>query len=85
MSDAAVFTENLSKVYKDFWGRDKVRALEGLNLTINRGEVFGLLGVAGAPLEIGEQGRAEPCVQVLLVRPAIRYRPIQAQRILPRL
>ena len=48
MSDAAVFTENLSKVYKDFWGRDKVRALEGLNLTINRGEVFGLLGPNGS-------------------------------------
>jgi len=48
VSDAAVFTENLSKVYKDFWGRDKVRALEGLNLTINRGEVFGLLGPNGS-------------------------------------
>ena len=48
MSDAAVFTENLSKVYKDFWGRDKVRALEDLNLTINRGEVFGLLGPNGS-------------------------------------
>ena len=48
MSDAAVYTENLTKVYKDFWGRDKVRALEGLNLTINRGEVFGLLGPNGS-------------------------------------
>ena len=48
MSDAAVFTEHLSKVYKDFWGRDKVRALEDLNLTIQRGEVFGLLGPNGS-------------------------------------
>lgn len=48
VSDAAVYTENLTKVYKDFWGRDKVRALEGLNLTINRGEVFGLLGPNGS-------------------------------------
>src|SRR5918911_3950664 len=44
----AVHTENLTKVYKDFWGRDKVRALDDLNLTINRGEVFGLLGPNGS-------------------------------------
>jgi ABC-2 type transport system ATP-binding protein len=46
--DYAVHTENLTKVYKDFWGRDKVRALSSLNLTINRGEVFGLLGPNGS-------------------------------------
>src|SRR5215207_7983370 len=44
----ALRTENLSKVYRDFWGRPKVTALEGLNLTINRGEVFGLLGPNGS-------------------------------------
>ncbi|MGA2584268.1 MAG: ABC transporter ATP-binding protein [Tepidisphaeraceae bacterium] len=47
-NDEAVETEHLSKVYKDFWGRDKVRALEDLNLTIHRGEVFGLLGPNGS-------------------------------------
>jgi len=47
-SDHAVQIENLTKVYKDFWGRDKVRALDGLNLTIPRGEVFGLLGPNGS-------------------------------------
>jgi ABC-2 type transport system ATP-binding protein len=47
-NSAAVHTENLTKVYKDFWGRDKVRALDNLNLTINRGEVFGLLGPNGS-------------------------------------
>src|SRR5687768_1017750 len=47
-TDAAVHTEHLTKVYKDFWGRDKVRALDDLNLTINRGEVFGLLGPNGS-------------------------------------
>ena len=47
-NDFAVHTENLSKVYKDFWGRDKVRALEDLSLTIERGEVFGLLGPNGS-------------------------------------
>src|SRR5438552_4103018 len=44
----AVLAENLTKVYKDFWGRDKVRALDDLNLTIERGEVFGLLGPNGS-------------------------------------
>src|SRR5436305_4989453 len=48
MSSQAIHTEHLTKVYKDFWGRDKVTALDGLNLTINRGEVFGLLGPNGS-------------------------------------
>ena len=48
LSDQAVHTSNLTKVYKDFWGRDKVRALDDLNLTIQRGEVFGLLGPNGS-------------------------------------
>lgn len=47
-SAEAVETRNLSKVYRDFWGRDKVRALDDLNLTIHRGEVFGLLGPNGS-------------------------------------
>ena len=48
LNSAAVHTQNLTKVYKDFWGRDKVRALEDLTLTIERGEVFGLLGPNGS-------------------------------------
>jgi ABC-2 type transport system ATP-binding protein len=48
LNDAAVKTEHLTKIYKDFWGRDKVRALDDLSLTINRGEVFGLLGPNGS-------------------------------------
>lgn len=47
-SSEAVETKNLSKVYRDFWGRDKVRALDNLDLTIHRGEVFGLLGPNGS-------------------------------------
>src|SRR5437588_4287926 len=46
--DAAIHTEHLSKVYRDFWGRPKVEALMDLNLTIRRGEVFGLLGPNGS-------------------------------------
>ena len=46
--DAAIHTEGLTKVYKDFWGRPKVEALLDLDLTIHRGEVFGLLGPNGS-------------------------------------
>ena len=38
----------LTKVYKDFWGRGRVKALDSLSLTIQKGEVFGLLGPNGS-------------------------------------
>ncbi|MDR0338097.1 MAG: ABC transporter ATP-binding protein [Planctomycetaceae bacterium] len=47
-SNIVVETRNLTKVYRDFWGRQKVRALKALDLTIHRGEVFGLLGPNGS-------------------------------------
>jgi ABC-2 type transport system ATP-binding protein len=43
-----VETRNLSKIYRDFWGRQKVRALKPLDLSIHRGEIFGLLGPNGS-------------------------------------
>ena len=46
--DIVVQTRALSKVYRDFWGRQKVRALKALDLEIRRGEVFGLLGPNGS-------------------------------------
>ena len=46
--DNVVETRNLTKVYRDFWGRQKVRALKAIDLTVRRGEVFGLLGPNGS-------------------------------------
>src|SRR6059058_4896994 len=46
--DVIVETRRLTKVYRDFWGRQKKRALNALNLEINRGEIFGLLGPNGS-------------------------------------
>jgi ABC-2 type transport system ATP-binding protein len=43
-----VETRQLSKVYRDFWGRRKKMALNALNLEIYRGEIFGLLGPNGS-------------------------------------
>src|SRR5437870_5917110 len=46
--DIIVETRKLTKIYRDFWGRQKKIALRALNLTINRGEIFGLLGPNGS-------------------------------------
>ena len=40
-------TTNLTKVYKDFWGRPRHKALDGLSIRIEKGEVFGLIGPNG--------------------------------------
>jgi ABC-2 type transport system ATP-binding protein len=41
--------ENLTKDYEiGFWKKKKVRALDGLNLSVERGEIFGFLGGNGA-------------------------------------
>ncbi|HOX40411.1 MAG TPA: ABC transporter ATP-binding protein [Candidatus Brocadiia bacterium] len=44
----AVEVVELTKVFKDFWGRPRVRAVDGLSFDIRAGEVFGLLGPNGS-------------------------------------
>ena len=46
--EAAIKTENLTKIYTDLLGREKVLALDNLNLEVNQGEIFGLLGPNGS-------------------------------------
>src|SRR6476646_5748488 len=38
----------LTKVFKDFWGRPKARAVDNVDFEVRRGEVFGLLGPNGS-------------------------------------
>lgn len=44
----AIETNSLSKVYVSSFGKKKVRALNELNLSIEKGTIFGLLGPNGA-------------------------------------
>ena len=40
--------EKLTKTFYNFWGKPKVKALSGLDITIKKGEITGLLGPNGA-------------------------------------
>ena len=46
--ETIVSVRGVSKTFRDFWLRPTVAAVSGLELTIRRGEVFGLLGPNGS-------------------------------------
>tara|TARA_R110002111_G_scaffold262694_1_gene340108 strand:+ start:26324 stop:27229 length:906 start_codon:yes stop_codon:yes gene_type:complete len=47
-NEPVIQISNLTKIYRDFWGRKKVRALNSLSLEVKKGEIFGLLGPNGS-------------------------------------
>jgi len=47
-SAPVVEIENLTKVFRDFWHRPKVRAVDGLQMEIRPGEILGMLGPNGS-------------------------------------
>ncbi len=47
-TEAVVSVRGLTKVFKDFWGRPKARAVDSVDFDVRRGEVFGLLGPNGS-------------------------------------
>lgn len=47
-AELVVEAVGLTKIFKDFWNRPKARAVNGLDLSIKKGEVFGLLGPNGS-------------------------------------
>jgi ABC-2 type transport system ATP-binding protein len=47
-ADVVVAVRGLTKVFKDFWGRAKARAVDNVDFEVRRGEVFGLLGPNGS-------------------------------------
>jgi ABC-2 type transport system ATP-binding protein len=47
-SEVVVAVRGLTKVFKDFWGRPKARAVDNVDFEVRRGEVFGLLGPNGS-------------------------------------
>ncbi len=46
--DMVIKCIGLSKVFKDFWLRNRVKAVDTIDLDIRKGEVFGLLGPNGS-------------------------------------
>ena len=47
-SELVVEAQGLTKVFKDFWGRPKARAVNDIDLAVGHGQVFGLLGPNGS-------------------------------------
>jgi ABC-2 type transport system ATP-binding protein len=47
-AEVVIKATGLTKVFKDFWGRPKARAVDNVDFEVRRGEVFGLLGPNGS-------------------------------------
>ncbi len=47
-TENVIVVRGLTKVFKDFWGRSKARAVDNVDFEVRRGEVFGLLGPNGS-------------------------------------
>ena len=48
VGDVVISVRGLTKVFKDFWGRPKAKAVNNVDFEVKRGEVFGLLGPNGS-------------------------------------
>ena len=48
VAEPVIEAQSLTKVFRDFWGREKVRAVKALDLKVQPGEIFGLLGPNGS-------------------------------------
>lgn len=47
-AENVIVVRGLTKIFKDFWGRPKAKAVDGVDFEVRRGEVFGLLGPNGS-------------------------------------
>ena len=47
-NEVVIAVRGLTKIFKDFWGRPKARAVDNIDFEVRRGEVFGLLGPNGS-------------------------------------
>jgi ABC-2 type transport system ATP-binding protein len=48
VGETIVAVRGLTKIFKDFWGRPKAKAVDNVDFEVRRGEVFGLLGPNGS-------------------------------------